>query len=58
MGIFAANFKASPRIWNGSLTNANGACNSDAQPLELVHIAQRRRIKIVRLKGFNKVPNV
>ena len=54
----AANFRACPSIWNGSLINANGACNSDAQPLELAHIAQRRRIKIVRLKGFNKVPNV
>ncbi len=58
MGIFAANFKASPRIWNGSLTNANGACNSDAQPLELVHIAQSRRSKTVFLKRFNKAPDV
>ena len=54
----AANFRAWLKIWNGSLINANGACNSDAQPLELAHIAHRRRIKIVRLKGFKKVPSL
>ena len=54
----AANFRAWLKIWNGSLINANGACNSDAQPLELAHIAQRRRISKNFLEGFNAMPDV
>ena len=54
----AANFRASPKIWNGSLINASGACNSDAQPLELAHIAQSRRINKSFLENFNAMPDV
>ena len=56
MGNFEANFKACPRIWNGSLINASGACNSDAHPLEAVQIAHKSRTSKIFLKGFNAAP--
>ena len=49
----AANFRAWLKIWNGSLINASGACNNDAQPLEVVHIAHKRRTRTVFLSKLN-----
>ncbi len=49
----AANFRAWPKIWNGSLINASGACNSDAHPLDIKHNPHKVRIKNDFLNVFN-----
>ena len=53
MGILAANFRAWLKIWNGSLISASGACNSDAQPLDIKQNPHKRKIRNNFLEEFN-----
>ena len=49
----AANFRAWLKIWNGSLINASGACNNDAQPLDIKQNPHKKKIRNNFLEGFN-----
>lgn len=49
----AANFSAWLKIWNGSLINASGACNSDAQPLDIKQNPHKRKTRTIFLSELN-----